>query len=61
MPCPLWRKMEEEKNGKTMATQGTLDGILVETTIVPVFARENILHTVTQFVAVDDQVRPVKS
>ena len=49
--------MEEEKKGKKVAMQGTLDGLLVETPIVPVFTRENVLHTVTQFVAVDDQVK----
>jgi hypothetical protein len=51
--------MEEEKRGKKVpvAKQGTLDGMLVETLNSPVFTRENVLHKVTQFVAVDDQVR----
>lgn len=60
IPRPVWRKMEEEKRGKKgpVANQGTLDGMLVETLNSPVFTRENVLHKVTQFVAVDDQVRP---
>jgi hypothetical protein len=59
IPRLIWRKMEEEKRGKKVpvAKQGTLDGMLVETLNSPVFTRENVLHKVTQFVAVDDQVR----
>jgi hypothetical protein len=63
MPRSLWRKKEAEARspGKKVAMQGTLDGLLVEAPVVPVFTRENLLHSVTQFVAVDDQVRPVRS
>ena len=44
-------------------TQGTLDGSLVERSEKPVplvFMRENVLHAVTQFIAVNDQVRPLE-
>ena len=43
--------------------QGTLDGSLVERSekLVPlVFMRKNVLHVVTQFIAVDDQVGPLE-
>ena len=55
--------MEDEKNGKKVTRQGTLDGLLTTSVapVMPVFTRENLLHMVTQFVAVDDQVRPVRS
>ena len=57
MPRPLWRKIEEERRGKKVGTQGTLD-LLVGKPMKPlVFTRENVRHVVTQFVAVDDQVR----
>jgi hypothetical protein len=58
IPRPLWRKMQEGKRGEKVTKQGTLDGMLVETLICPAFTRENVLHMVMQFVAVDDQVRP---
>jgi hypothetical protein len=61
IPRPLWREMEEAKKGKKAVKQGTLDGTLVEAPTIPVFTRENVLHMVTQYVAVDDQVRPVRS
>jgi hypothetical protein len=66
IPRAIWKIMEDEKNGKkvvTQGTQGTLDGLLIANVapVVPVFTRENLLHMVTQFVAVDDQVRPVRS
>ena len=55
--------MEDEKKGKKgkVVTQGTLDGLLIVPVapVMPVFTRENLLHMVTQFIAVDDQVRPV--
>ena len=48
--------MEDERKGKKVETQGTLDGF-VEKPVGPiVYTRENILHVVTQFIAVDDQV-----
>ena len=58
--------MEEEKRGGKkggLMTQGTLDGSLVERSekLVPlVFTCENVLHAVTQFIAVNDQVGPLE-
>ena len=58
--------MEEERRGGKkggLMMQGTLDGSLVEKSEKPVplvFTRENVLHAVTQFIAVDDQVRPLE-
>jgi hypothetical protein len=49
--------MEDEKRGVKVERQGTLDGVLKKKTEPVVFSRENILHLVTQFVAVDDQVK----
>lgn len=57
MPRPLWRQLEDEKRGKKLGTQGTLDGLLVEKPAPVVFTRENVLHVITQFIAVDNQVR----
>ena len=62
MPCPPWKQQEAEKKGK-VATQGTFNGSLVGMSAPEaplVFMRENLLHAVTQFIAVDDQVRPIK-
>jgi hypothetical protein len=50
--------MEEEKRGVKKGRQGTLSHLIgkANTPVAPlVFARENLLHVVTQFVAVDDQ------
>ena len=58
--------MEEERRGGKkggLMTQGTLDGSLVERSEKPVplvFMHENVLHAVTQFIAVDDQVRSLE-
>ena len=58
--------MEEERRGGKkggLIMQGTLDGSLVERSekLVPlVFACKNVLHLVTQFIAVNDQVRPLE-
>ena len=62
MPRTVWREKEAERRGENVenvAKQGTLDGLLIEAPLVPVFMHENLLHMVTQFVAVDDQVRSV--
>ena len=62
MPHPLWKQQEAEKKGKVV-TQGTLDGSLIGMSAPEaplVFTHKNLLHAVTQFIAVDDQVRPVK-
>lgn len=48
---------EKEEPAKDLKGQGTLDGLFGDkASIAPVFTRENVLHAVTQFVAVDDQV-----
>ena len=51
--------MEEERQGNRSSKQGTLDQLVKKSTeLEPItFTRENLLHMVTQFVAVDDQVR----
>ena len=61
MPRPLWRELEEERRGKEVGPgmQKTLDGVLVEKSAPVVFMCENVLYAVTQFIAVDDQVRPI--
>jgi hypothetical protein len=56
MPHMLWKKIEDERMGKKVGTQGTLDGLLKKSTGPIMFTCENVLHAVTQFVAVDDQV-----
>jgi len=50
--------MEEEKQGKHMKgeRQGMLKGFFGKSIEPVVFTQENILHIVTQFIAVDDQV-----
>lgn len=57
IPRPIWKKMEEERRGGVKgARQGTLTQHLVgKPSAPPVFTRENVLHLVTQFVAIDDQ------
>jgi hypothetical protein len=48
--------MEEERMGKDVVRQGTLDGFVGKEKGPVVYTHENTLHMVTQFVAVDDQV-----
>jgi hypothetical protein len=48
--------MQDEKRRVKSERQGTLDGLLVKPREPLVFTRENVLHSVTQFVAVNDQV-----
>ena len=40
-----------------MVKQGTLDALVSKTAGLLVFNREDLLHAVTQFITVDDQVR----
>ena len=47
--------MEDERRGKKVGRQGTLDGFVGKQAGPIVYTRENVLHAVTQFVAVDDQ------
>jgi hypothetical protein len=51
--------MEEAQSGRTrkVAKQGTLDTLVMKSVGPQVFTHENLLHVVTQFVTVDDQVR----
>jgi hypothetical protein len=58
IPRQIWKKMEEDKRGVKRERQGTLDGFRKpkEQMEPLVFTREKVLHSVTQFVAVDDQV-----
>ena len=54
--------MEEAQKGIKSAKQGTLDSLIKKPTGLQMFTRESLLHMVTQFIAVDDQVSPaVKS
>jgi hypothetical protein len=56
IPRPVWKRMQDDKRGVKMERQGTLDGLLKKQKEPLVFTRENVLHFVTQFIAVDDQV-----
>jgi len=60
IPRPIWNEMEEartrDKNRK-VSKQGTLDLTVTKLVGPQVFTRQNLLHAVTQFVTVDDQVR----
>jgi hypothetical protein len=59
MPRAIWKRMQDEKRGVKEARQGTLDELIKKKAKEPapqVFTRENLLHSVTQFIAVDDQV-----
>ena len=56
IPRPIWKKMQEEKKGTMGERQGTLDELIRKPSGPQVFTRDNVLHSVTQFVAVDDQV-----
>jgi len=49
--------MEEARQGDKSSTQGTLDKVMKTSTGPTTFTRENLLHMVTQFITVDDQVR----
>ncbi|KAF8232230.1 hypothetical protein L208DRAFT_1273067, partial [Tricholoma matsutake] len=53
--CLIWKKMQEEKRGIKGERQGTLDKLIKEPSELLVFTHENVLHSVTQFVAVNDQ------
>src|SRR6266481_3806434 len=56
IPHPIWNKMEAEQQGIKSSTQGTLDSMVKKPTGPQVFTHENVLHMVTQFIAIDDQV-----
>ena len=50
--------MQEEKGGVKGERQGMLDKLIKKPSELLVFMHENVLHFVTQFVAVDNQVNP---
>ncbi|KAF8232058.1 hypothetical protein L208DRAFT_1064199, partial [Tricholoma matsutake] len=54
IPRSIWNEREAAKKGKVVK-QGTLDALVGKTAGPLVFNREDLLHTVTQFIAVDDQ------
>jgi hypothetical protein len=56
IPRIIWKKMEDERMGKKAGRQETLDGFVGKAAGPIAYTRENVLHVVTQFVAVDDQV-----
>jgi hypothetical protein len=58
IPRPIWNaRKASQKQGKGTTRQATLD-LMVTTFVEPqAFTRENLLHAITQFVTVDDQVR----
>lgn len=56
IPRAIWRKTQDEKNTAKGERQGTLDELMKKPVALLVFTRENVLHSVTQFIAVDDQV-----
>jgi hypothetical protein len=56
IPRPVWKEMEARQGNKS-SKQGTLDQSMKKKSTEPTtFTRENLLHMITQFVAVDDQV-----
>lgn len=57
IPHTIWNKTEDEKKGVKRGKQGTLDKLMKKSEAPVVFTCENALHLVTQFVAVDDQVK----
>jgi hypothetical protein len=56
IPRPIWNGMEAQRC-KKVPRQGTLDSSVAKLVGSQVFTRENLLHMVTQFVTVNDQVR----
>lgn len=48
--------MEQRKSNPGVKTQGTLDGVIKPVRKYKEFMREEVLHSVTQFVACDGQV-----
>jgi len=53
IPRIIWQKMEEEQRGKKVGRHGTLDGFIRKPAGPIVYMHENVLHVVTQFVAVN--------
>jgi len=59
IPHAIWNGMEEEQRCKKAPGQGMLDSLVMKLVGPQVCTHENLLHVVTQFVTVDDQVRLV--
>lgn len=57
IPRLVWKEMEEARQGNKSSKQGTLAQLMKTSTGPTTFTRENLLHMVTQFITVDDQVR----
>src|SRR5712671_4665185 len=58
IPHLIWKEMEEGQKDKDLKDkQQTLDGSIMKLLGSQVFTHKNLLHVVTQFVAIDDQVR----
>jgi len=57
IPCSIWKAMEVAQQGNKLLKLGTLDKSMKTSTGPMTFTRENLLHMVTQFITVDDQVR----
>jgi hypothetical protein len=53
IPQPIWKQMNEEKNGKTQAKP---DGMIEKVQGPREFTCKSALHAITQFVACNDQV-----
>jgi len=57
IPRPIWNARQElEKHGKD-TKQATLDLMVTKSVGPLVFMRKNLLHAITKFITVDDQVR----
>jgi hypothetical protein len=56
VPRTIWNERQAAKKD-AVVKQGTLDKVVGKTPGPLVFNREDLLHAVTQFIAVDDQVR----
>jgi len=57
IPHPIWNKAKESQKHGTSTKQGTLDLVVVKLVGPQGFSQENLLHVVTQFITIDNQVR----
>ena len=57
IPCPIWNEAKESQKHSTGTKQGTLDPVVVKLVGPQGFTRESLLHVVTQFITINDQVR----
>jgi hypothetical protein len=56
IPQPIWKEMEALKNGKCLAKQTDLNGVVQKVTRPREFTRAALRHAVMQFIACNDQV-----